>query len=154
MSPGLVWGSGGRVWVRRSCICRFDVLRGRTTEKVTNFTEENGCVVLYVPRNMTNYFQVLDLNVNGHAKEFLKMKFKEWYAGEVKKQLVKGKDIYDVDVSMKLSNMKPKNAQWIIALYDHLRNNRKMILKSWEMARLQEAFTSELPREDPFADLE
>ena len=54
---------------------------------------------------------MLDLNVHGHAKEFLKKKFKECYAGMVKKQLDKGKDIYDVDVSMKLSNMKLKHAQ-------------------------------------------
>lgn len=39
---------------------------------------------------------MLDLNVHGHAKEFLKKKFKECYAGMVKKQLNKGKDIYDV----------------------------------------------------------
>ena len=132
----------------------FYVFRGHTTEKVTNFIEEIDCVILRVPNNMTNYFQMLDLNVNGHAKEFLKKKFEEWYAGEVKKQLDEGKDIYDVNVSMKLSNMKPKHAQWIIGLYDHLRKNKEMIVKSWEMAGLQEAFTSELPPEDTFADLE
>ena len=55
---------------------------------------------------------------------------------------------------MKLSNMKSKHAQWIAGLFDHLRNNRKMILKLWEMAGLQEAFTFELPLEDPLADLE
>ena len=87
---------------------------------MTNFIEENDCVALHVVHNMTNYFQMLDLNANGHAKEFLKKKFQEWYAGEIKKQLEKGKDIYDVDVSMKLSNMKLKHAQWIIGLYDHL----------------------------------
>lgn len=85
--------------------------------------EENDCVVLYVPRNMTDYFQMLDLNVNGHPEEFLKQKSEEWYTGEAKKQLDKGKDIYNVDVLMKLSNMKPKDAQWVIILYDHLRNN-------------------------------
>ena len=78
---------------------------------MTNFTEEKVCVIFHFLYNMTNYFQMLDLNVHGHAKEFLKKKFKECYAGMVKKQLDKGKDIYDVDVSMKLSNMKLKHAQ-------------------------------------------
>ena len=131
----------------------FDVFRGQTTQKVTDFIEENNCVILHVPNNMTNYFQMLDLNVNGHAKEFLKKKFENWYAEEVQKQLNTGKDIYDVEVSMKLSNMKPKHAQWIIGLYDHLRNSKEMILESWKMAGLEEAFDSELPPEDPFADL-
>ena len=72
----------------------FDVFRGQTTEKVTDFIEKNGCVIVYVSNNMTNYFQMLDLNVNGHAKEFLKRKFEEWYADQVKKQLDQGKDIY------------------------------------------------------------
>ena len=58
----------------------FDVCRGHTTEKVTNFIEENDFVVLHVPHNMTNYFQMLDLHVNGHAKEFLRKKFEEWYS--------------------------------------------------------------------------
>ena len=39
---------------------------------------------------------------------------------------------------MKLSNIKPKDAQWVIILYDHLRNNREMIMKLLEMARLQD----------------
>jgi len=73
---------------------------------------------------------MLDLNVNGHAKEkkILKKKFEEWYAEQVKKQLDQGKDIYDVKLSMKLSDMKPKHAQWIIWLYNYLRNSKEMIL--------------------------
>ena len=51
--------------------------------------EENDCVVLYAPRNMTEYFEMLGLNVNGHVEEFSKQKFEEWYAGEAKKQLGK-----------------------------------------------------------------
>ena len=39
-------------------------------------------------------------------------KFEEWYAEQVKNQLDQGKDIYDVDVSMMLSDMKPKHANW------------------------------------------
>ena len=132
----------------------YDVFRGQTTEKVTKIIEENDCVILYVPANMTNFFQMLDLNVNGYAKEFLKKKFELWYSEKVQNQLEAGKDIYDVTVSMKLSDLKPKQAQWIIGLYDQLRNSKEMILKSWEMAGLEEAFYMNLPPEDPFADLD
>ena len=65
-------------------------------KNVTHFLEEKDCFALNVPHNKTNYFQMLDLNVNGHVKEFLKKKFKEWYAADVKRQLGKGKSIYDV----------------------------------------------------------
>ena len=53
----------------------FDVFRGQVTDRITKFIEENDCVIVHVPSNMTEHFKPLDLNVNGHAKEFLKTKF-------------------------------------------------------------------------------
>ena len=50
----------------------FDVFKCQVTDKVTKFTEEKDCVIVYVPNTMTDQFQPLDLNVDGHAKEFLK----------------------------------------------------------------------------------
>ena len=46
----------------------FDVFKAQVTDKVTKFFEENDCVIIYVPNNMTDQFQPLDLSVNGHAK--------------------------------------------------------------------------------------
>ena len=132
----------------------FDVFCGQKTEKVKELIESNDCVILHVPSNMTNYFQMLDLNVNGHAKEFLKEMFELWYADQVQKQVVAGKDTYDINIPLKLSDLKPTHAKWIIGLYDHLRNSEEMVLKSWEMAGLEEAFTMELPPDDPYADLD
>jgi len=37
-----------------------------------------------VPRNMTNYFQQLDLTVNRSCKSFLRDKAQSWYAEQVK----------------------------------------------------------------------
>lgn len=89
----------------------FDVFRGHAMKNVTHFLEEKDCFALNAPHNKTNYFQMFDLNVNGHAKEFLKKKFEEWYAADVKRQLGKGKNIYDVWLSMKLSNKKRRHTQ-------------------------------------------
>ena len=58
----------------------FDVFTGHVTEKVTSTIEENNCVITYLPNNFSNQFQLLDLNVNGQAKQFLKKKFECWYA--------------------------------------------------------------------------
>ena len=46
------------------------------------------------------------LNVNRHAKEFLKEKFELWYADQVLKQVEAGKDTYDIDMPLKLSDLK------------------------------------------------
>ena len=55
----------------------FDVFKGQTTQQVKYvillFWQITASV--FVPRNLTNHFQQLDLNVNGQAKQFLKRKF-------------------------------------------------------------------------------
>ena len=45
--------------------------------------EENQYGVVYVPKNMTDEFQPIDLTVNGPAKAFLKEIFETWYANQV-----------------------------------------------------------------------
>ena len=55
----------------------FDVFKGQTTEAVQTLMESNHCVFIFVPANLTNHFQPLDLTVNGPAKSFLNQKF-EW----------------------------------------------------------------------------
>ena len=93
---------------------------------------------------------MLDLNINGHTKKFLTGKFEEWYASEITKQLDGGSNIYDVNVPLKLSAIKAIHTKWLIGLYDYFRNNRDMIVKSFEMAGLKEALEINLPPENPF----
>jgi len=131
----------------------FDVFKGQTTSKVIDFLTENDCVALYVPNNLTDKFQMLDLNVNGHAKSFLNKKFEEWYSLEISKQIDSGRDVYEVNVPLKMSIIKPIHAKWLLGLYDYLRNNKEMIIKSFEMAGITEAMNMELPPENPFQDL-
>ena len=75
--------------------------------KTKEYIEENDCVIVYVPNNMTHYFQPLDLTVNAVAKHFLKDKFKLWYANEIKKQLDEGTEVYKINILLKLSILKP-----------------------------------------------
>ena len=118
----------------------FDVFKGQVTEKVTKFIEQNDCVLVHVPSNMTDHFQPLDLNVNGHAKEFLKNKFECWYAKQVTDQIDSGRNVYDVNVPLKLSIIKPIHAKWLLGLYDYLKSSPTMIIKGFEMAGIKEAF--------------
>ena len=74
------------------------VFKGQITDKVTKFIEENNCVIVHVPNNMTDQFQPLDLNVNGHVKEFLMGKFECWYTQQITNQLEGGSSVYNVQV--------------------------------------------------------
>ena len=109
---------------------------------------------MYVSNNMTRYFQPLDLTVNAVAKHFLKDKFKLWYANEVKRQVDEGTKVYKIDIPIKLSILKPIHGRWLLGLYDHLRNNKEIIINGFESAGITEAVTQELLLEDQLTDLD
>ena len=115
----------------------FDVFKGYFTYKVTFLIEENNCVVIYVPNNLTDQFQPLDLNVNGQAKQFLKKKFECWYAQQISHQLKDATNVYDVQVLLKLSIIKPIRAKWFLGLFDHLKNSFEAIIVGFEMAGIK-----------------
>ena len=131
-----------------------DVFTGQTTKNIKEYIEENDCAIAFVPNNMTHYFQPLDLTVNAVAKHFLKDKFELWYANEVKKQLGEETEVYEIDIPLKLSILKPTHGRWLLGFYDHLRNNKEIIINSFKSAGITQTVTQELPDEDPFADLD
>ena len=90
--------------------------------------------------------------MNAVAKHFLKDKFELWYANEVKKQLLEETKVYDIDIPLKLSILKPIHGRWLLGLYDHLQNNKEIIINGFESTGITEAVTQKLPDEDPFAD--
>ena len=109
---------------------------------------------MFVPPNLTNHFQLLDLNVNSHAKTFLKEKFQQWCAQQVQKELDSGRIIYQVDIETRLSIMKPTHARWIIRLYDKFRNSDEMVINAFQMASITEALTNEnMEEDDPLSHL-
>ena len=62
----------------QKCMLIFDVFKARCTQCVFDLIDENYCVTVFVPANLTHVFQPLDLAINGAAKLFLKSKFSEW----------------------------------------------------------------------------
>ena len=92
--------------------------------------------------------------MNGVAKHFWKDKFELWYTNEVKKQLEEGTKVCEIDIPLKLSILKPIHGRWLLDLYDHLQNNKKIIINGFESAAITEAVTQELPDEDQFTDLD
>ena len=67
-------------------------------------------------------------------------------------QLDGGANVYDIQVPLKLSVIKPIHARWLLGLYDHLCQDA--IIKGFEMAGIKYALSIELPPEDPFEDLD
>lgn len=132
----------------------YDVFRGQMTPKIMALVEENHCVMVPVPANLTQHFQPLDLMINGMAKRFLKKKFEEWYAKQITDQLASGADVYQIKVDLTLTKMKPIHANWVIGLYDYLRNQRETIQKSFEQSGITDAVYGSIEGADPFEDLD
>ena len=76
-----------------------------------------------IPANCTDRLQPMDLSVNKAAKDFMRKKFREWYATEVQKQLDDGATrISPVDLTM--SVMKLLGSRWLVRLYDYIRDHK------------------------------
>ena len=90
--------------------------------------------MVIVPHNLTNKFQPLDISINQSAKKFISNKFNAWYADRVSKQLSNGVAPGDVKVSLKLSDLKPLHARWIVEIYNHLKHQNDSIIKGFDAA--------------------
>ena len=128
----------------------FDVFK--KNENYRLLLEMYDIIAVYVPANMTKYFQPLDLTINDVSKTFLKERFGNWYAREVTRQLDSGAGVYVVDVKLRLSVLKPIHARWIISLYDYFLNQLELIIKGFEKAWYH-PINLELETEDPFEDI-
>ena len=133
----------------------FDVFKGQTTQRYQEYIHNNHMVLVNVPANMTRYFQPFDLTINRQSKQFLlKKKFKEWYSKQVTSQLAQGANVYDIEVKLILSVLKPIHARWLISLYDHFQNNcSNSIKKGFRITGIDDILLGEPEAEDQFADL-
>ena len=63
------------------------------TSDVLNLLRDNNILLTNVPPSMTEFYQPLDLTVNGFAKRFMARNFNDWYTEQVSAQLDKGVNI-------------------------------------------------------------
>ena len=115
------------------------VFRGQKTEAVTSLLQEQKILNEYVPNNMTDYFQMLDLTVNKWVKDF--MKFKEWFATQLRNELESGKELENITIKFLLSTMKPLHAGWLIDCYNQLTSShgKEIILAGWRASGISAA---------------
>ena len=78
---------------------------------------------------------------NDQVKRFVKKKFTLWHSDQVIHALDEGKDIKDVDISLKLSIVKPLHAKWSIEIYNHITSSegRDVCLKGLKVAGIWDA---------------
>ena len=62
-----------------------------------------------------------------------------WYADRVSKQLSNGVAPGDFKVSLKLSDLKPLHAWWIVEIYNHLKHQNNSIIKGLDAAGISDA---------------
>ena len=79
--------------------------------------------------NCIDRLQPMDLSVNKPAKEFMRGKFNNWYAGEVQKQLDAGGSTC---IDLKMSTTKPVGARWLVSLFDYIKNNNTVITNGFK----------------------
>ena len=105
----------------------MDVFKGQMTCAVRELLNENHILLEKVPANLTYLFQPLDVQggPNGYVKRFMKKKFTLWYSEQVIRVLDDGKDMKDVNISLKLSIIKPLHTKWLIEMYNHMTSSEE-----------------------------
>ena len=136
----------------------MDVFRGQMTEEVTSLLHDNNVLLVRVPSNMTHLFQPLDLTVNGHCKAYMKSKFAEWYRKQMENALFQGKQVDEIDITFRLTTVKPLHAKWLMEFYNHITSEAgsKIIINGWKASGIYDAIKmgeSALPSIDPFNDI-
>ena len=116
----------------------MDTFKGQD-EAMKSLCNKNNCEFFIAPHNLTNKFQPLDSTINQKAKKYVPSKFNEWYSERVSKQLMNGKAPGDVKVSLKLNDLKPLHAKWIVEMYVYLKQQKESVVKGFEKAGILEA---------------
>lgn len=116
----------------------FDNFKAQITSSILTLLDSHYVNVVLIPANCTDRLQPMDLSVNKAAKDFLRSQFRDWYAHEVSSNLEE-EDSSIVD--LKLSRIKPLHAQWMVALYNHIKSNPDIVKNSFKKAGILECLS-------------
>ena len=83
----------------------FDNFEAQCTSNLLTILDDNNINVILIPANCTDRLQLLDINVNKAVKDFLRSKFQEWFAKQVKSQL--SGETAKAPIDLQLSVVKP-----------------------------------------------
>ena len=103
----------------------FDNFKAQCTSELLTILDDNNINVILIPANCTDRLQPLDISVNKAVKDFLRSKFQEWFAKQVKSQL--SGETAKAPVDLRLSVVKPEGARWMISMCDYLKSKPEII---------------------------
>ena len=110
----------------------FDNFKAQCTASVLSLLDQYHMNVALIPPNCTDRLQPLDLSINKAAKDFLRGKFREWYALQVCSQIKGETETKPVD--LRLSIIKPLCAKWIVSLYEYIKSNPALVSNGFKEA--------------------
>lgn len=93
---------------------------------------ENNIHQVFIPAGCTGVLQPLDISVNGPFKQQMKQSFTVWYSQQVHEQLYGGKSVEDINVDMRISNLEPVHARWLISAIVYLKCEKDILLCGFE----------------------
>ena len=116
----------------------FDNFRGQTTNDILSHLRSHAIVPILLPANCTDKLQPLDIAVNKPMKDYLKSKFQQWYALEVRKQLeITGVAQVKVDVGLQV--IKSPSANWIISGWQELEKRPDIAINGFRKSGILDA---------------
>ena len=83
----------------------FDNFKAQCTASMLSLLDQYHINVALIPPNCTDRLQPLDLSINKAAKDFLRGKFREWYALQVCSQIKGETETEPVDLRLALSSL-------------------------------------------------
>ena len=119
----------------------MNIFKGQDNAVIKKLCLEKDCELVIV-HNLTNKFQPLDISINQKAKKFVAHKFNTWYTDRVSEQLRRGAAPGEVKISMKLSDLKPLHARWIVDMSVYLKQQNESIVNGFDKAGITEAVKS------------
>lgn len=108
----------------------FDRFRGQCTSRILSLLSANNILIALIPGNCTDRLQPLDISINKPAKDFLWLKFQDWYSEKVCEFDETG-DKNDQNVDDRLSIIKLLGAQWLMDLHDYMLQKPEIIINGF-----------------------
>ena len=144
---------------KQKALIVMDVFTGQMTEDAVKRYQDNNILIVNIPRNMTKYYQPLDLTVNGYCKKFLKRNFTQWYSAEVTRQLANKVALEDVQVQLQLTKLRPLQPGWIIEFFNEMTTSKgtEITVSGWNVSGIKGVIklgTEMLPSLDPLEELD
>ena len=111
----------------------MDTFKGQDNDAIANL-----CKITTVSHNLINKFSPRILRLIP-CKCFISKNYNKWFAEQVVNQLNERKNPADVDLTLKLSEVKPPYAKWIVQMFEYLNIRRYLIFHGFDSVGITEA---------------